>query len=308
LDAYNSLLSRTFIDIPILEEKFIKMEGDSPVYVNQRDKFVRRVFNRGSFECGGRFYGGWWQRCPKKWRQSIFINDQPTNEVDFSGLHVVMLYAERGVPYWHVVGRDPYEIQVPDFLDDEMQARNVAKKLMLVLINAGSVKDAFSAFRNKAPQGSFEKRLDNVQLEIVRRLLVEQHEIIADSLGSDAGIRLMNRDSEISARIIDRFTEIGTPILSVHDSYIVTDGHEDFLIEAMSEAFQAVMGVPLGPPIKSVKEQSERTENLERALNTWMPYENLPWQKKDEESYKLRRFPKKSVRYKKEWEKFREWL
>jgi hypothetical protein len=39
-----------------------------------------------------------------------------------------------------------------------------------------------------------------------------------------------------------------------------------------------------------------------------MPYENLPWQKKDEESYKLRRFPKKSVRYKKEWEKFREWL
>ena len=38
---------------------------------------VHRVFNRSSFDNGGRFYGPWWQQCPKAWRREIFINDAP---------------------------------------------------------------------------------------------------------------------------------------------------------------------------------------------------------------------------------------
>ena len=69
--AYNDLLRRTFIDIPTLEEGFIELDdvakGKSKrLFINQRDKFTRRIFNRGSFEKGGRFFGGWWQRCPKE--------------------------------------------------------------------------------------------------------------------------------------------------------------------------------------------------------------------------------------------------
>ena len=36
---------------------------NKPLFVNIiSNKFVRRIFNNGTFEEGGRFYGGWWQR------------------------------------------------------------------------------------------------------------------------------------------------------------------------------------------------------------------------------------------------------
>tara|TARA_R110002110_G_scaffold3305_4_gene16856 strand:+ start:457 stop:2043 length:1587 start_codon:yes stop_codon:yes gene_type:complete len=308
IEAYNSLLSRTFIDIPVLETNRLEIANGSPVFVNQRDKFVRRIFNRGSFDCGGRFYGGWWQRCPKEWRPKIFLNDQPTNEIDFSGLHIVMLYAEAGVPYWEAVGSDPYGIPVPDFLDDQTQTRSIAKSLMLVLVNADSVTSAYRAFRKKASSGSLEKKMTNDQLDAVRQSLVERHPVIESALGSDAGIRLMNRDSDITSIIIDTFTDKRIPLLTLHDSYLVPNGYEDYLIDVMGGAFESVMGMQLGNPDISVKEQSGRVEDLEMALMSWMPYENLPWQDRVEKNYKSRKYPDKSKRYIKEYKGFKEWL
>ena len=36
-------------------------------------RMLYRPFNNGSFEEGGRFYGGWWQSVPKEFRPSITI-------------------------------------------------------------------------------------------------------------------------------------------------------------------------------------------------------------------------------------------
>lgn len=57
LTRYNDLIDRTFIDIPTLEVPFIEIGGRtaSRVYVNQSNKFTRRIFNRSSFAHGGRF-------------------------------------------------------------------------------------------------------------------------------------------------------------------------------------------------------------------------------------------------------------
>ena len=33
-----------------------------------------------------------------------------TAEVDFSGLHIVILYAQQGINYWAEVNEDPYEL------------------------------------------------------------------------------------------------------------------------------------------------------------------------------------------------------
>ena len=70
---------------------------------------VRRVFNRSSFDHGGRFYGAWWQACPKVWRREIFINDAPTIEQDYSSLHIALLYSRRGVDYFKT-GRLKFEV------------------------------------------------------------------------------------------------------------------------------------------------------------------------------------------------------
>ena len=226
LAEYNELLNQTYISIPHLEDMRVPysdsdQENSRYLQVSQNNKFVRRIFNRSSFDTGGRFYGGWWQRCPQRWRRHILINDHVTNEIDFSGFHPVMLYALEGINYWRDIGEDPYDIGRLSFLNDENRSRSLAKNLMLILINATSLKSSFSAFRQNASAGSPEKKFTNEQLQEVVDALKEKHKPIADNLYSDLGIHLQYLDSRITERILETFTEIGEPVLAIHDSYIV---------------------------------------------------------------------------------------
>jgi hypothetical protein len=109
LCAYNNLIRRTPIDIPHFPaEGVLSRSGTKRIRIDFADpsgKFVRRIFNNGSWSDGGRFYGGWWQRLPKQWRKRIKIYDMPTQEIDYSGLHIAILYALAGRDYWATVGR-----------------------------------------------------------------------------------------------------------------------------------------------------------------------------------------------------------
>ena len=87
VEQYNKLLEKTFIDIQSLDKPRIELpersrrqKNNKPIYVNitHHDKFVRRIFNNSSFEDGGRFYGGWWQRIDSKFRKDIRMNNIPT--------------------------------------------------------------------------------------------------------------------------------------------------------------------------------------------------------------------------------------
>ena len=52
-----------------------------------------------------------------------------------------------------------------------------------------------------------------------------------------------NTDSQITEIIIQRFTQRGIPILTVHDSYIVPFGYDYLLKQTMEEAFEQVTGI-----------------------------------------------------------------
>ena len=269
---YNELLSHTFIDIPSLEEPVIRLNPIGPdqpkfLYVTQSNKFVCRIFNRNSWNKGGRFYGGWWLLCPKEYRKQIFINDSPTNEIDYSGLHIVLLYARKGVDYWSKVGTDPYAITPPDFLTDKIRAREIAKAMLLVALNAKNDLAAIKAFRNKAKDGTEEKKFSDEQLTTILGALRTKHPLIAANFASDAGIDLMNIDSKITALIIQQFVAKGIPILSVHDSYIVPYGEEDNLEDSMRSAFAQITGV------KNVK-MKEADKRFSKRLSF---FESLKW-------------------------------
>ena len=97
LTDYNDLLSNTHIDIYNLEKPVLEIGAGKKkmrLQINQQDKFVRRIFNNSRWDQGGRFYGGWWQRCPSEYRESIMMDGMMTSEIDFSGLHVVLLYSQ----------------------------------------------------------------------------------------------------------------------------------------------------------------------------------------------------------------------
>lgn len=328
--AYNELLHRTFIDIPTLEAGFIDLSSassDTPrrLQVNQYDKFTRRIFNRGSFDKGGRFWGGWWQRCPKEWREKIFINDKPTSELDYSGLHIVMLYAREGIDYWGTINADPYVIDLPDFDRTPEELRDICKQLVLVALNANDrdEKAVFSAFRDDAATGSPEKRMGDEILSKVLDLLKEKHQPIAHMLANDAGIDLMNQDAKIAERIISHFTRKGIPILAIHDSFIVPMGLETELDDTMQVAFTSVMQIAGGKikevtsrPLKYIpssryeprKLPEWNTDGLRYIWHDELSSEAADFFTSAEQRYRERYCPARTRRYVASLDRFQAWL
>ena len=100
LTAYNNLLHKTLIDHPDFPPEGVPLKDGRTFKINKSDKFVRRIYNKSSFEWNGRYYGSWWQRTPKAYRSGIQLNGSPTCEIDFSAIHMVLLYAITGIDYW----------------------------------------------------------------------------------------------------------------------------------------------------------------------------------------------------------------
>ena len=250
LTKYNKLLEKSFIDIQKYDAPRILIKpkrrrlSDEPKYVNisHHNKFVRRVFNNSSFEQGGRFYGGWWQRVDGKIRKDIRINNIATVEIDYSAIHVIMLYALMGIDYWSNFTKDPYDINIR-FVNDPEHSRKIIKLLLLLGINANNETSLFRAFRNEHDYETMPYEFTNERLSEILTDIKKEHHPIAHKICSGEGIRLMNYDSMIVEHILDDFIKRDTAILSVHDSFVVLLGEENRLYSLMQEAFERVMYV-----------------------------------------------------------------
>jgi hypothetical protein len=247
LTAYNNLLEETYIDILTMAEPTItrqKSNGDTQkIGINQNGKFVRRIFSRGEWTLNGRFYGGWWQQIGEDLRRDITINNLPTVEVDYKGLHASILAAEAGR---YDRNKDIYDLGeqiLPQF--DMKRQRKIVKLLVLTAINAATEKDAFAAFRDDCETGTPEKKLTNKELEQYLTKFTQLHPYLEDKLCTDQGVRLMFLDSQITAKIINNFVKMKKPILSVHDSYIVQTTDVDLLRNEMKKASLEVVGTDL---------------------------------------------------------------
>jgi hypothetical protein len=246
LEAYNQLLQDTYVDIATLDEPFVvrtRKDGTTQrIKIDQSKKFVRRIFSRGNWNCNGRFYGGFWQQVGSEYRKNIYINDSPTVEVDYKGLHAAILSAKKNVVY----DGDRYDLgTIVCSRLDKPQQRNAVKLLVLAAINVRDRSSAFGALRQAQPEGSVEKTLDNDELGLLLDTFLQQHPYLEDGICSDQGIGLMNVDSHITNYIIKEFVRRKKPILSVHDSYIVDTRDVELLRDCMKEASLNVVGVDL---------------------------------------------------------------
>jgi len=261
---YNSLLATTFVDIASIEVPAIEIKESDPnnktptaryQRISQHSKFVRRIFGRSSFECDGRFYGGFWQHIPKNLRAHIRIDDQPTVELDYSGLHIRLAYASEGLE----APEDPYRLPytLPEYDGDSEQQRSDVKQIGLICLNAGNpeigIYKFLEGYQQEIEDGD---RLDIGLNESCCKWLLKEflllNEPIKHHIGTDAGIRFMNIDSRIMSNIINHFTQRGIPVLSVHDSVIIQSQYKQQLRDQMEKAFEEVTGVS-NPPIKEEK-------------------------------------------------------
>lgn len=243
LTEYNAFARQHHITIALTEEEEQRWvhhwnkertTGGWPLRRPERFRTnLYRQFNNGSFEEGGRLYGGWWQYLPKEFRHRIQINGQPTIELDYAGCAIRMLYHERGIDYRD----DPYEL--PAIVSHEMKQglppgyyRDAIKAITQALINdhSGDQPEKIRLPRGLSFRPCFKR-------EEIRRMIEDKHAPIAEAFGTGAGLRLQRRDSDLALAIITAMGEQGVLVLPVHDSFIAAKGEKEKLRVEMEKAY-----------------------------------------------------------------------
>jgi len=303
LYEYNNLLRRTFIDIPHFPKNGIILSDGKKFVIDHNEKFVCRIFNNKSWKDGGRFYGGWWQRIPKKWREEIRINNEPTVEIDYSGLHIILLYALEGIDYWQSIKEDPYKIKGYKNSDP---MRSFLKQVLLTIINAKDKKTAIQSLRQEISKTNKEKfgwvmnsfgwkKLTDKNIKVLLDDFIAPHKPIQKHFFSGAGVNLQNWDSMIAEQIIIDLACIDEiPVLCIHDSFIVGALYEDLLKGVMKVGFKKITkNSKIDPRMKdqkwwdrinwysSGKTKAEKTKRKKEQNKVFIkPYEDSDYKKR----------------------------
>jgi len=196
---------------------------------------MARIYNK-TFMRGGRFYpmGTSWQNIRKEARQRLVIDGEPVVELDFDGMHIAMLYAEANLPLpddCHTIDGWP---------------RKLVKVATFTLINAKRETDARMSIAHNDVMAELAEPGSQAAIAKAAALIdtiKARHAPIAASFHSDAGARLMRKDSDIAEAVMaELMLRKGIVALPVHDSFMVPESRRDELEEAMIEASYKVMG------------------------------------------------------------------
>lgn len=178
---------------------------------------LTRIFSRGSYTKGGRYYSAF-QQWPSIRRQQLTIDGKETVEVDYKSLHPFLLYQQvkRELP------ADPYMIEGYD--------RATVKRAFAILINRSKPDECWRSFcyflrLKKEPAMDLESRL---------RAL---HSPIERYFGTGIGLELQYFDSTLCENVIDYMMNRGsTIVLPIHDSFLVKVSDLESLSEALKYA------------------------------------------------------------------------
>jgi hypothetical protein len=205
---------------------------------------VRRRF-KYDFSSGGRFYDGWWQEMPKDFRPYITIDGEPCSELDYSGQHLLLLYAIKGEEYYWLRGvGDPYEMEG---LGEE--GRDLMKKVVLRCVNAETRLEAIQAIRLEIninyPGFTSTSAFINPLIEAT----LERHPVLADCFFSTMWKELQYKDSQIAEYVLGDMKARKQLALPVHDSFVVKDQYIAHLYATMKEAYR-MLGINSIPDLK----------------------------------------------------------
>ena len=265
LACYNLLLRKTHIDIGTSDSYYTATTnawGAKTQCFIEPNCFMHRKFINSTFKSGGRIYGGWWQSCHSTQRANILINKNPVVEVAYNGLHIGILYQTVGQNLYDVIGDsddDIYNINIPELdniperrLDNYSRnelkqfKRSLLRKLTyngIIATNEENVWKAtikaITAEHNvvngliRRPPRHILKTMSYKFLASVFERIKQKHHLIAHYFLSGVAPKLQLIESNITMNLIEHFTALKVPILTLHDSYIIEQNWGQTLINAM---------------------------------------------------------------------------
>lgn len=194
-----------------------------PVDVSRQT--LHRVFNSPNFNEGGRFYGGWWQSIPSRYRSMIILDGKQTVELDYGQLNPTMMYAKAG----RTLDGDAYDIGISS------DYRDIIKKTFNSMVQA--------PYKLTHPPRKLPISITGLKWKEIAEKILQRNEPIKDMFFKGMGNTLQFEDSQIAEKVMLHFVKWDAPILPVHDSFISHHGYESDLNDVMSDAFEQQYGV-----------------------------------------------------------------
>lgn len=238
--------------ITLLDEYNEKVrENKFTLYNKVMDFYVKKVYNHGSFEIGGRNYVmGLNARdiLDKENRLFIHINGEQCMELDYSALCPRMLADLVGVKLDK--DYDPYIIDLEGYDYDAL--RTACKVGVMCIINTDNLAKATLALSTEFMKGDWKELIEDYEKKGLWKKGTLAHTIIQalwdknkhflqykDKYG--AGV-LMNIESQINDIIMERILADDQILLPVHDSFVVPQSYADQCEKVMYEAYNTVVG------------------------------------------------------------------
>ena len=194
--------------------------------------FTYYVCNLGSWALGGNFYNDW-QTISLEGRSGLLFNGMTTVEIDYSGLHPYLIYAEKGISIPQTL--DAFLSLVnPNSLKNECLNRAKMQRMFLLMINSKSEREALKLFGGTVSEA-------RPVLEAVK----SQHSEIIDEFCSGRGSQLLQRDSELVRNVLEIFTQAAKPILAIQNSFIVETAEHKFLVNTIFNVLKHIYGSKL---------------------------------------------------------------
>lgn len=184
---------------------------------------LKRIFNNGSFEEGGRLYGGFW----------ISMNTEDLREVTIDDEWVVALdYGQMAVRLAYSLAKAPIHFEDGYLIPRREWAREATKKLINIMLNSPDTKN-----------WSVPKKVrDYFKDQDVQKRLIEEiksfHKPIEHLFGKPNGMKFMFLESEILIDVLLELNSQGVVALPIHDGLLVKPSQQNIAKQVMLKVFK----------------------------------------------------------------------
>lgn len=196
--------------------------------VDASDRRLRRYFNNGSFEQGGRLFGGFWQYLSKEKRSyGILIDGTPVVTLDYGQMVPRILYGLACVdPHF----QDAYAVPGLEGYRD-------------------GVKLVFNAMLHvpkpqaKKPQGSATLLPKGLSMADITAMVMDFHKPVIAGFYAGKGLYLSYQESRILITVLNRLMEQNITALPIHDAVIVAEDRAEQTKQIMLDVFKELTGI-----------------------------------------------------------------
>lgn len=202
-------------------------QGAEDWHVDDSARRLRRYFNNGSFEEGGRLFGGFWQPLSKQQRAAgILINGQPVVALDYGQMTPRILYGRAGIdPHF----TDAYAVPGLEGYRDGV------KKVFNAMLHSEK------PFGRK-PSGTSALLPKDRPISEITVMIQEFHGPVERAFYAGKGLYLSYLESFILVKVMLELVDQGITALPIHDAVLVAEDDEEHVKEAMLKIFKEFTG------------------------------------------------------------------